>query len=76
MFEHNFANRSKAGKISVHDVFDDIKLTAGGDELSEQGYITLDYENRELKLKYMVKPCDSPRPIGRGFLNRLPQPNS
>ncbi|EGR5855747.1 hypothetical protein RGL65_005238 [Vibrio parahaemolyticus] len=59
MFEHNFANRSKAGKISVHDVFDDIKLTAGGDELSEQGYITLDYENRELKLKYMVKPSES-----------------
>lgn len=59
MFEHNFANRSKAGKISVHDVFDDIKLTAGGDELSEQGYITLDYENRELKLKYMVKPSKS-----------------
>ncbi|AKO78037.1 hypothetical protein EN12_23345 [Vibrio cholerae] len=59
MLEHNFANRSKAGKISVHDVFDDIKLTAGGDELSEQGYITLDYENRELKLKYMVKPSKS-----------------
>ncbi len=59
MFEHNLANRSKAGKISVHDVFDDIKLTAGGDELSEQGYITLDYENRELKLKYMVKPSES-----------------
>ncbi|MBC5853176.1 hypothetical protein [Vibrio metschnikovii] len=59
MFEHNFANRSKACKISVHDVFDDIKLTAGGDELAEQGYITLDYENRELKLKYMVKPSKS-----------------
>lgn len=59
MFEHNFASRSKAGKISVHDVFDDIKLTAGGDELSEQGYITLDYENRELKLKYMIRPSKS-----------------
>ena len=38
MFEHNFANRCKAGKISVHDIFDDIKLTAGGDELLLSSY--------------------------------------
>lgn len=57
---------SKLEPISVSDVFDDIKLTAGGANLEEQGYIPLTDEtyktpphSLKLNLRYMVKPSQA-----------------
>ncbi len=56
MFEHDLSGRSKLEKISIHDLFEDVKLTVGGADLEKQGYIPIGYEHTWLNLRYMAKP--------------------
>lgn len=60
MFSYNeHSGQSNLEKVSIHDLFEDVKLTAGGAELSEKGYIPLATENTWLKLQYMAKPTQA-----------------
>lgn len=75
MFSYSdITHRSNMEKVSIHELFDDVKLTGDGEDLKEQGYIPLDYEYVPLKLKYMVKPSlqviEYMKNSGRGMPNK------
>lgn len=56
MFEYNHSGQSELKTVNIEELFEDIKLSSGGINLKDEGYIPFEFENTSLGLQYFVKP--------------------